>query len=435
MSDVGTRWTERELAFSNALHRAVDEASPASSPPTATRPVAAPVDLGRRRRWALAAVPALAACVVTVLVVGIGLATRDEPTPAASTPPRLVVHDPRMLHGTWDVDLPSVSAETVTASVDASDFTVYVDGCGEALAWNAHPDGLLLLSNAYGDIRQLGGSTTACTDRADVAWAEQVRTFSFGGDGTARLADRDGDTVATFRRVGEPPLPSGPEVSVAPLPAALAAPTLAELRGRWVEPGALEHWLAFDESSMTSSPDGCNTNTAGFVLSPHGGFLLSRIQTTTAVGCEDQLPGWPAGYFERVGMDGQQLVLLDEAGGELGRLARLGADAPGGPGSVVGRAHGRWVSPGWPEEGGGLYVTVEGDALRHDYDATCRDLVGYRLAADGDVEEVLPQDLPGCSGSVPLLDRPLAGIALDGEELLLLDGDGNVIRRLWRVGP
>lgn len=318
MSDVETGWTERELAFSRALHRAVDDVRPASPAPTVPRPGAAAAGLGAPRRWALVVVPALVACLVAALVVGIGLATRDEPAPAAASPDAPAVQDVGVLQGSWDVDLPDPRADDADLRLELSGRggTISQAGCGATLVWGAHSDGLLLV-DATGQTA-VGG----CDGPAQQGWIEGAEGFVVLDPDRVELVSRGGGLAASLVRAEGTARPVGPQDGVAPLAEGLDAPTSAQLEGRWVRIGEPEHWFTFADGRWATSPDGCNTSQGAFVLSSSGGVLRSQVMETTLAECGDTLPGWPVTGIERLGLDGDVLVLLDADGDVLLRMAR-----------------------------------------------------------------------------------------------------------------
>lgn len=437
MTDVETRWTADEQRLNRLLHRAVDDAEPAAAAPTVTRPVEPVTDLGRRRRWTLVAVPLVAACVAAAVVAGIGLATQETRTPAASTPPVPPVEDIGALFGSWDVDLPDQRAEDVDLRLELTGRSGRISqrGCGAAVVWQAHSDGLLLA-----DVTATFG-TGGCPGPAQQGWVEGADGFHVVDADRIELV-RGGAVVASLTRMGDVGDRLGPVDAVVPLPDGLRAPSVAELEGRWTEVGESRHWLTFEDGRWATSADGCNTTSGDFALSPFGGLLRSVVMDTTLAGCGDALPGWPVVGVERLGLDGEVLVLLDAKGNELLRMERGGSDLE----SVLDGAQGRWASVGPRQDGKpfpGLWLEIEGDILTHAEDANCNtDPTGYKLSADGEVVDTvdawayLDEGAVICQPDFPdLVPGRVGRIDLDGDQLVLLNPGGSEIARFEREQP
>lgn len=202
----------------------------------------------------------------------------------------------------------------------------FVDG-----GWDASEN--VLVATAWGHVGEDAGPGSV-----EVDWLTGAHTFRLTEDGWQVLAD--GEPVATMRVDGAPdPIASAsdtyaqaPEVDddvrdalrvPEPLPEGLAPATTADLTGRWVPAGATyatdPHVVLREDGSWTAS-DGCNAG-AGHWAVQEGGRLVGTAGPSTAIGCEGAPVGAWVGAASLVGLDGEELVLLDRDATELGRLA------------------------------------------------------------------------------------------------------------------
>jgi hypothetical protein len=180
-----------------------------------------------------------------------------------------------------------------------------------------------------------------------VPWLTSVTSFA-ENDGGYELLDAGGKTVATLAVDGEPPETPGldssireapevtPEVEAlfatpAPLPAGITP--AAGLAGRWLpvvpssgdgeeaEQPTSEPFVAFAEDGTWTGSDGCNGHGGRWAATPDGN-LIATAGPSTLIFCEGAPVGAWLSTTALAGMAGEELVLLDNAGTELGRLVQ-----------------------------------------------------------------------------------------------------------------
>jgi META domain len=180
-----------------------------------------------------------------------------------------------------------------------------------------------------------------------VPWLTSVTNFA-EAEGGYELLDADGDTVATLARDGEPPETPGldssireapevtPEVEAlfatpAPLPAGLTP--VDGLPGRWLpvmadrsdaeeaEQPTTEPFVEFAADGTWTGSDGCNGHGGRWAAAPDGN-LIATAGPSTLIFCEGAPVGTWMSTTAMAGTTGDELVLLDNAGAELGRLVR-----------------------------------------------------------------------------------------------------------------
>jgi hypothetical protein len=217
---------------------------------------------------------------------------------------------------------------------------------GESLSlWRAcgHLDGAWRVTVEGLFVDHVAGGSDACFRNPDSVpdWLRQAAGHRTDGPGRL-LVDRDGRTVArlvpggrpkvdanTAPSEGEPPVvTAGLRQALSPaaaLPAGLKPVPAADLVGRWVPSdgtGARAPRPPFVELAADggwTGSDGCNGQGGRWVAGSAGSFL-AVAGAQTAIGCSGaDVGGWLAGA-SRVGMAGNELVLLDRTGHELGRL-------------------------------------------------------------------------------------------------------------------
>lgn len=233
------------------------------------------------------------------------------------------------LVGLWRVDREGGS-DAEWLRLDAPELQLWADGSLLLGSWSA--GGSRLVATVDGWV----GSAS----REDGAWLDGVSGYRGAGDGW-ELLDGGGDVVATLRVDGAPePIPDAtaewtepPEVTdrareelavPAPLPGGLTVAGPVDLVGRWVAdaPSSDEqpHVELADDGTYTGS-DGCNGASGRWAVGD-GGRFLATSGPMTAMACPGAaVPSWVA-TAARAGTDGGDLVLLDRAGQELGRLHR-----------------------------------------------------------------------------------------------------------------
>lgn len=227
------------------------------------------------------------------------------------------------------------------AAGEGVDTWLRLDGV-EATLWR--DCGYLFGSWAAGEgafLAELIGGHMACAEGGGIPrldWLDAAASFERDGDGWMLRAD-DGEVVARLHVDGAPPhhpdistefneAPntegvSFPRLSTPSLPEGLLPATSDELAGRWVsatDPHP-EPNLEVEADGSWSASDGCNV-TAGRWAAPDPGALLTTSGGSTLIGCEGSSD--PSSFAEAraAGFDGDELVLVDPAGDEIGRLVR-----------------------------------------------------------------------------------------------------------------
>jgi hypothetical protein len=222
-------------------------------------------------------------------------------------------------------------------------------GANEFVLWHE-------CSVVFGSFRASGSLLIATPDAAQgwpectlpegppqVPWLTSVAGFA-AADGGYDLLDAFGDTVASLTIDGTPPETPGldsalrdapevtPEVEAlfaapAPLPSGLEPET--DLVGIWnpvldsTAPGSdgTLPFIHFDADGTWTGSDGCNGHGGRWAATPEGN-LIATAGVSTLIACE----GAPVGTWMQAtalaGVTDGQLVLFDNAGTELGRLAR-----------------------------------------------------------------------------------------------------------------
>jgi heat shock protein HslJ len=224
---------------------------------------------------------------------------------------------------------------------------------GEFVLWHE-------CSVVFGSFRASGSLLIATPDAAhgwpecllpegppQVPWLASVTGFREAGGGY-QLFDAEGDAVATLSVDGSPPETPGldsalrepPEVTpevealfATPVPLPSGLQPAVSLVGRWVpvevstgggegEASTTEPFIAFADDGTWSGSDGCNGHGGRWAATPDG-TLIATSGVSTLIFCD----GAPVGAWMQAtalaGTTAGQLVLLDNAGTELGRLAKL----------------------------------------------------------------------------------------------------------------
>ncbi|MFC0678638.1 META domain-containing protein [Lysobacter korlensis] len=179
-----------------------------------------------------------------------------------------------------------------------------------------------------------------------VPWLTSVTEFT-ETEGGYELLDADGTTVATLTIDGTPPETPGldssireapevtPEVEAlfavpASLPAGLEP--VEELVGRWLpvvppaegdeaEQPTTEPFIELAADGTWSGSDGCNGHGGRWAATVDGN-LIATAGASTLIYCEGAPVGTWMSATALAGMVDDELVLLDNAGTELGRLVR-----------------------------------------------------------------------------------------------------------------
>lgn len=270
--------------------------------------------------------------VTLLLVAACGTGTAGSPRQPGS--PESTPGDPVDLVGLWTVR--EAAGEEPDAILRLGEGLSLWRACGHLDgSWRATGDGLFI------DFVVAGSG--ACYHGPDSVpdWLRQAAGHR--ADGPDRLlVDRDGRTVARLVPGGRPKVdadaaPSEGEPPVvtdalrqvlapaAALPEGLRPASAADLVGRWVPGdrpearGPRPPQVTFAADGDWTGSDGCNGQGGQWLAGPAGSFLaVAGLQTL--IGCDNvNVGGWLTAA-SRAGIRGDELVLLDRSGRELGRL-------------------------------------------------------------------------------------------------------------------
>lgn len=196
--------------------------------------------------------------------------------------------------------------------------------CGQVSGpWRADQGGQFVALVTMGD--------RDCMDNGGISapeWLQTASGFAHQGDGVV-LRDAAGEVTAQLEpdgRQSTPVVAASPELRrsfppAAPVPEELTPADPDELIGRWVPASrAGGAYLELSRGGQWRGSDGCNSLGGRFVAA-EGGALLAVSGPQTLIGCDDGAPvgSWLAGA-SRAAFHGGELVLLDAAGAETGRL-------------------------------------------------------------------------------------------------------------------
>lgn len=260
----------------------------------------------------------------------------DAPGGGAGSPlDDLAAVDPVELINLWRVHDAEGEADPTWLRLDRGSYQLW-RGCGFLEGgWNAADEALFIASQPF-------SMTGGCMEDGawpTLPWLAGARAVQQHGDGWTLLA-ADGQKVATLVVDGAPEpiadaatyLAEPPDVTdavrqsfsePAPLPDHLVAPSIDRLLGRWASTGGARNdpHVVLDADLTWSGSDGCNGASGAWATGADGRFLATT-GISTAIGCDGApVPSW-VGSAQRVGLDGEVLVLLDRDGAELGRLVR-----------------------------------------------------------------------------------------------------------------
>jgi hypothetical protein len=254
--------------------------------------------------------------------------TAPPSTPAAAA-------DPAGLVGLWRVIGAAGEQDGAILRLADGQLSIWRD-CGVlGGGWRADPAG-----NFLGSVDSSSGRCRLGSD-PQPGWLSRVARFRTAGAGRL-LLDPAGGTVARLlpgtRPAHRPDIAdseSAPPVvtaelrrrlaPAAPLPAGLRAATAAELARRWVPADGAgagsprPPYAELKPDGTWSGSDGCNGQ-GGRWAAGADGALLAVAGAQTAIGCNGVDVGSWLAEAARAGLAGDELVLLDRSGRELGRL-------------------------------------------------------------------------------------------------------------------
>lgn len=231
--------------------------------------------------------------------------------------------DPVGLINNWLVsDNTAVEGTVLTFAEDG----FHVAGpCGQYEgSWWADPSGMFLASSPDTGITDIAIYRPENCPGGGPTWLLAAESFRVSGE-VAELLDDDGTMVATLHQGGRPGATSEFTKKVrkpAPLPAGLVPAERDRLLGRWradAPTGLADTPIRFHADRTWQGSDGCNFDAGTWTLGPDGGLLMLVGQTTNKK-CPG--PTWQLTTVRKAALDGEQLVLLDADGKEVGRLSR-----------------------------------------------------------------------------------------------------------------
>jgi hypothetical protein len=284
----------------------------------------------------------LARCAVLLAVVAGPLAgcadsadpgaPSDPPAPGSSSPadpadPSAAARtDPEALVGTWTVDGGGVE-DGATLELDAGGELRIKQACTLIGSWRADAEGLLVADVS-------GATDCPAADPVPPRWLTGVGGYRI--EANPVLLDARGAEVVRLVPGGaaDPPKtkpPTRPDERsrpgpAAPLPAGLTPATRETMAGRWVPAGDTKSqprpaFAQFLPGGEWLGSDGCNGQRGRWTLGEAGAFLATA-GPSTLMACDNvAIAGWLSDA-RRAGLDGAELVLVDGAGKELGRLRR-----------------------------------------------------------------------------------------------------------------
>jgi hypothetical protein len=270
--------------------------------------------------------------VMLVMLAACGTGTADPEDSGGSPTP--TPGDPIDLVGLWMVR--EAAGEEPGAILRLADRLSLWRGCGHLDgSWRATPDGLF--------VDHVGGGSGACYHGPGSVPDWLRLAAGHRADGPDRLlVDREGHTVARLVPGGRPKVdadtaPSEGEPAVltdelrrmlspaAPLPGGLRPAAAADLVGRWVpsDPAGTRApqppFVQLAADGGWTGSDGCNGQGGRWVAGSAGSFL-AVAGAQTLIGCAGADVGGWLSAASRAGITGDELVLLDPTGRELGRL-------------------------------------------------------------------------------------------------------------------
>ncbi|GIJ69324.1 hypothetical protein Voc01_042410 [Virgisporangium ochraceum] len=279
---------------------------------------------------ATALVLTLAAC------AGDGPQSGSQADPEAGAPaPPAAEGGPLALIGLWTVEDTDEKPGTVLRIAPKKQLSLWRD-CGTLNGAWAGADNLFLATLHGGS----GGCFANGEPPAQLTPGWLLRANGYKPDGAAlALVDQAGAVVARLVAGGKPKVTDGvsPEEAEPPvvtdedraalsadttLPAGLAAVDRNALVGRWVPvSGGATAFVAFQADGVWTGSDGCNGNGGRWAAGPQGTFLATGGPSTLMACDGAAVPTWLS-TAAQAGLADGQLVLVDAAGTEVGRLRK-----------------------------------------------------------------------------------------------------------------
>lgn len=272
---------------------------------------------------------------VGVLLAGCA-ATDVEPaaerSPLTASPsPAAVVdeQDPLELIGQW----------RITEAAGEEPGTVVRIGFGAVQIWRSCGDVEASWVANHSELRaRTNGYAQTCNPLPTVTWLENAASYAVAAEGVTVRAD-DGSVIALLARdesaapAGRGQLGTVPTVvddrarkyfaGVFDWPEDVEPVGPDDISGRWVPRGefATDPHVVFSSGGRWTGTDGCNGGGGRRILTEDGSFA-STSGAMFLVGCDGApAPDWVM-MARAMGVDGDELVLLDLDGDELGRLVR-----------------------------------------------------------------------------------------------------------------
>jgi hypothetical protein len=251
--------------------------------------------------------------------------------PVVETPSPL----PSALTGRWRISGAGIEAGTLV-NVYPGSMSIFLD-CGSLhVSWDARPGGDLL-----GEVNGGNGNCFAGGDEFEPSWVASAAAFSLDGP-RRRILDDSRRVLAilsptprrpkvppgTAESVTDPPRISREERAAMdaqppPLPAGVRPATRDDLiGGMWMlldRQGIFAPTLHFRADRTYHLSDGCNGGAGRWVILD--GAVLYTRGGMTLEGCDNL--NLLDDTVRSAGMDGEQLVLVDQQGRELHRLVRV----------------------------------------------------------------------------------------------------------------
>lgn len=282
-------------------------------------------------------VPLLLALLASVFALG-GCGQSSGPAepadPSDPSHPETRDGDPVGLVNLWRVTGAEEAPEATFLRLDNGKFQLWRDDCMVSGDWSVGGDAVLL------ETAQAGGECGDARKAMQVGWLEETASYR-ANDGGWELLDRAQQPVATLSIDGAPePIESvtedytePPEVTdevreelapPEPLPEGESAATPDALAGRWIPAGKAiktDPHVVFESAGPWRGTDGCNTMKGRWAIGDSGA-MIATVGPTTMIACKGAPVGQWLSQTASASLDGDELVLHDEAGKELARLVK-----------------------------------------------------------------------------------------------------------------